>query len=398
MDTHAHLAEPMPERFDRKHFGILPAAFLAAAIIGILGTVICGLLNPVQFAFSYLFAFMVFFTMCVGSLFWILVHHATDAEWSVLVRRQLENVAVLIGALAILVIPMLLCAPLLFKWWNTAPGLDHLLDEKAGYLNIPFFLIRAVAYFVLLFCVAFLARRLSVRQDSDGHPRHTINLRRLSFVGIPILAVSLTFAAIDWLMGLDHHWFSTMWGVYIFAGAAGSSMCLLVLIISGLKAAGYLQGVTVEHYHIMGKLMLAFCIFWAYIGFSQYMLIWYANIPEETSYFLRRNIGSWNILSIILVVGRFFAPFPLLLLQGFKKKTQVICAIAGWLILMQMLDIYIIVMPMLHQLGFHPHLLDIFTVLGLGGILGFVFLKVMLTQPLYPLRDPHLVRSVNLSN
>jgi len=388
----------MPERFDRKHFGILPTIFMAAAVIGILGTAICGLLDPVQFAFSYLFAFMVFFTMCVGSLFWILVHHATDAEWSVLIRRQLENVAVLIGVLAILVIPMLLCAGMLFKWWGLPHGVDHLLDEKSAYLNIPFFLIRAAVYFVLLFSVAFLARRLSLRQDKDGHPRHTILLRRLSFVGIPILAVSLTFAAIDWLMGLDHHWFSTMWGVYIFAGSAGSAMCLIVLIISGLRAAGYMQSVTIEHYHIMGKLMLAFCIFWAYIGFSQYMLIWYANVPEETSYFLRRNVGSWNILSTFLVVGRFFLPFPMLLLQAFKKKTTVICCIASWLLLLQMLDIYIIVMPMLHPLGFAPNLLDGFTVLALGGILGFVFLKLMSAQPLYPLRDPHLVRSANLSN
>ena len=139
-------------------------------------------------------------------------------------------------------------------------------------------------------------------------------MRKLGIAGIPIFALSLTFGAFDWLMGLDYNWVSTMWGVYIFAGAAGSSMSLLVLLVTWLRNKGYLKGVTLEHYHIMGKLMLAFCIFWAYIGFSQYMLIWYANIPEETEYFIRRNIASWHTLSTLLVVGRFFLPFPLLLL------------------------------------------------------------------------------------
>ncbi len=147
-------------------------------------------------------------------------------------------------------------------------------------------------------------------------------MRKLGIAGIPIFAFALTFSAFDWLMGLDYKWGSTMWGVYIFAGSAGSSMSLLVLLVTWLRSKGYLKGVTIEHYHIMGKLMLAFCIFWAYIGFSQYMLIWYANIPEETEYFIRRNIASWHALSTLLVVGRFFLPLPLLLLQWTKKTLR----------------------------------------------------------------------------
>ena len=147
-------------------------------------------------------------------------------------------------------------------------------------------------------------------------------------------------------MGLDYQWFSTMWGVYIFAGAALSSMCVLVLIVTALRGAGYLQQVVnLEHYHIMGKLMLSFTIFWAYIGFSQYMLIWYSNIPEETVYFLRRNTASWWYLSQFMVVGHFFVPFLLLLFQRAKKTPTFLCGMAVWILLMHMLDIYIVVLP-----------------------------------------------------
>jgi hypothetical protein len=224
-------------------------------------------------------------------------------------------------------------------------------------------------------------------------------MRRLSFAGIPLFAVSLTFGAFDWLMGLDYKWFSTMWGVYIFAGAAGSSMSLLVLILTWLRARGYYRHtITHEHYHIMGKLMLAFVVFWAYIGFSQYMLIWYANVPEETSYFIRRNIGSWNTLSLILVVGRFFLPFVALLFQATKKRPRVLCMVAGWILLMQMLDMYIIVLPMLHKTGVSPSLCDLGAILAIGGLWAFIFLKRLGKHSLIPVGDPRIDLCLKLSN
>jgi hypothetical protein len=216
--------------------------------------------------------------------------------------------------------------------------------------------------------------------------------------GLPIFAVCLTFAAVDWLMGLDYHWFSTMWGVYIFAGAAGSSMALLVLVITGLKNAGYLKAVNVEHYHIMGKFMLAFTVFWAYIAYSQYMLIWYANMPEETIYFKVRNTEGWHILTSILVVGRFFIPFPLLLFQASKKNPKILCSIAAWMIAMQLLDHYIIVLPSLHQTGVSFSIYDIASLLAVGGAASGLFFRKVASANLFPTRDPRLVGSVNLSN
>jgi hypothetical protein len=200
-------------------------------------------------------------------------------------------------------------------------------------------------------------------------------------------------------MSLNYKWFSTMWGVYIFAGAAGSSMSLLVLVISALRRAGYLQQVvTVEHYHIMGKWMLAFSVFWAYIGFSQYMLIWYANIPEETQYFIARNTESWWALSTILVLGRFFGPFGILLMQSIKKHPHQLCWVAGWIVCMQALDIYIIILPALHGTGVHLSLWDFVPLIGMGATLAFVYLRIVGKTSLFPVRDPRLIESLKLVN
>jgi len=256
-----------------------------------------------------------------------------------------------------------------------------------------------VFYFGFFAIASWLLKRNSVAQDTDGLAKHTIVNRKVTFASLPLFAIALTFAAVDYLMGLDFHWYSTMWGVYIFAGTALSSMCVLVLIISGLRRAGYLEGiVTLEHYHIMGKLMFAFTVFWAYIAFSQYMLIWYANIPEETIWFLRRNTESWWYLNLALVVGHFFVPFLLLLPQSGKRNPTFLCAVAVWILIMHFIDLYVMVLPQLHQTGVNLHPLDIICPLAIGCILAAVFLKKLGDTNLFPVRDPRIENSVHLKN
>src|SRR5213082_243576 len=336
---------PEGEYFEAARFTGLSLLLAGGAVVGLVLCLFGALKDQPQFSFSWLFAFIYFFTLCCGCLFWTIVHHATDAEWSVVVRRQLENIALLLFALFLFAMPILILRHHLFEWMNIAPGVNPVLDSKREYLNWPFFAFRAFLYFVLLGGVAFFLRRFSVAQDRDGNPRCTVWMRKVAFAGLPIFGLALSFSVFDWLMGLNYRWFSTMWGPYIFAGAAGSSMSLLVLVTTALRQAGYLKVVTLEHYHIMGKWMLAFSVFWAYIGFSQYMLYWYANIPEETQYYLVRNTESWWALSMLLVVGRFFIPFPILLMQSIKKHPHQLSILAGWMLFMQMLDIYIIVLP-----------------------------------------------------
>jgi hypothetical protein len=282
---------------------------------------------------------------------------------------------------------------------NIPPGKDHLLDSKRAYLNWNFFLLRSIFYFAFFIAAAWLFRRLSIRQDRDGNPGFTLNMRRLAFISLPLFAISLTFGTYDWLLGLEWKWFSTMWGPYIFAGAAGSSMSLLVLVTTALRKAGYLkETVTTEHYHVMGKWMLSFTVFWAYIGFSQYMLIWYANIPEETEYFIRRNIESWNTLTIFLVVGRFFIPFAILLMRSPKKKPHRLCLVAGWIIFMQMIDMYIVVLPVIHGTGVHVSIWDFVPLLGIGATLAFFYLWIVRKSSLFPNRDPRLLESLHTIN
>jgi hypothetical protein len=156
--------------------------------------------------------------------------------------------------------------------------------------------------------------------------------------------------------------------------------------------------VTVEHYHIMGKWMLAFSVFWAYIGFSQYMLIWYANMPEETQYFITRNTESWWYLSLLLVIGRFFGPFGILLLQSIKKHPHQLCFVAGWIVFMQLLDMYIVVLPALHGTGVHVSIWDFVAVIGIGATLTFLYLQILPRTSLFPVRDPRLVESLRLTN
>lgn len=199
-------------------------------------------------------------------------------------------------------------------------------------------------------------------------------------------------------MGLDYHWFSTMWGVYIFAGALGSSMALLVLVVTALRRSGYLGPVSKEHYHVMGKFMLAFTVFWAYIGYSQYMLIWYANIPEETIYFKIRNTESWHLLSTALVVGRFFVPFAFLLFQSTKKNIRVICGVAAWMLVMEILDMYVIVLPSLHQTGVSPSIYDLAALAAVGGSASGLYFRRLISSNVFPSRDPRLAASLNLHN
>jgi len=400
MSERAH-AVPTPEGeyFESARFAGLSTILAVVAVIGLGLSVAGALMAPEQFAYSWLFGFAYFFTILAGCFFWIVVHHAVDAEWSVVVRRQLENLAMLLPLMAIFFIPVVLFRHHLYEWMNIPKGENHLLDSKRAYLNFNFFIVRAILFFAFFSAAAFIYRKLSIGQDKDGNPGATWTMCKLAFVFLPLFALALTFGAWDWLASLNWKWFSTMWGVYIFAGACGSSMSLLVLVMSSLQRAGYLkETVTVEHFHFMGKWLLAFTVFWAYIGFSQYMLIWYANIPEETEYFVLRNTQSWNVLSLILVFGRFFLPFACLLLRATKKKINTLRLVAGWILFMQLLDIYVVVLPELHTSGVQVSLLDFVPLITIGATLAFFYLRIVGRSSLFPVRDPRLIQSLHSVN
>jgi hypothetical protein len=285
---------------------------------------------------------------------------------------------------------------------------NAILYKKSGYLNEGFWYFRFFFYGAALFSIIYFLRGWSVKGDETGDPKYFRRMRRAACGFLPLFAVSWTFLVFDWLMGLDYAWFSTMWGVYLFAGAALNSMAFLIILLTLLRRAGYLKEVvTQEHYHLMGKLLLAFTIFWGYIAFSQYFLIWYANITEETKFYLTRNTSFWNPYAIgFLVIGHFFVPFTILLIQGLKKNPVIICAIAAWTLLMHVFDVYWIIIP---ERG--PSLTggtelviagaiwtDVLAWLAVAGIFGFGLMHFLGKGSLFPCRDPRLDESLNVVN
>ncbi len=285
---------------------------------------------------------------------------------------------------------------------------NPLLYHKHGYLNPGFWLFRYFAYVIGLGGVIYVLRKWSITQDSSGDPKYTRWLRRASCGFIAVFAICWTFLVVDWLMVLDYAWFSTMWGVYLFAGAAVSSMALLVALVTYLRSIGHFKDtITMEHYHLMGKLMHSFVIFWAYIAFSQYFLIWYANITEETKFYLLRNTDFFNSYTVILlVIGHFFIPFGALLLRSVKKTPKLMVAIAVWLLLMQISDIYWIIIPERGVSLTHGVELtisgaiwyDLLAFLAVGGIFGYLLLRSLGKASLYPSQDPRLEESLNVVN
>jgi hypothetical protein len=284
---------------------------------------------------------------------------------------------------------------------------NHLLAHKWD-MFFHFAKGRLVLYAVAFFLMVHLLRRWSLGTDKDGGETLFLRSRYWSCFFLLPFAVGFTFLVIDFLMAMNWEWYSTMWGVYLFAGAALNSMALLILVVTGLREKGYLKVVNPEHYHLMGKLFFAFCVFWAYIAYSQYFLIWYANIPEETRFYLLRNTGWWNVLSVVLVVGHFFVPFIVLLWRPVKKNPRLLSAVAVWSLVMHFLDLYWIVIPERGPsltASAEPQLwlgqgllLDVVAFLGVGGTLAFVFLHQLTRSSLYPCRDPRLQESLRAVN
>jgi len=425
--------------------GIGAIGFLASIIV--LGFGVGGEELQGGYAYSWLFALAFFITISIGGCFWVLLHNMTNASWGVSVRRVMENVGFVYPFIFIFALPLLFppVQEYLYEWMTaereasgsffdfsgTVAGfygvgdetksalndMHHaLLTAKSWYLNSVAWYVRYIFYGVGLSLVIYRLRKFSADQDNDPKPttERLFKARGASAWGIPILGLTITFLAIDWMKSLNYTWFSTMWGVYMFAGSLMASMATIILTTRFLKAQGYLQKlVTDEHFHIMGKLMHAFVIFWAYISFSQFMLIWYSNIPEETMYFALRNTEEWHYLSLTLVFGHFALPFLLLLPHWAKKKAKYNIVICIFLLVMHACDMYHIVIPqrgpslsnILHM--DNAPLLFINAPYWIGDILawitigsGFMFflLRNLKSVNLYPNQDPRILESANMTN
>jgi hypothetical protein len=371
-------------------------------VIGGLGALIGALLGGPelrkQFAYSWLLAFMFFLSIGLGGWFLVLVHHLFDASWSVPIRRVTEHISCLLPVMALMFIPIAVLAPTLpiFPWMASDPHADHALHAKLPLFTVPAF------YAVAVFCFAvwwFFPTRLrfwSLKQDETGSAECTYRMRRLAAMGVFLFAITLTLGVIMWMKALQHQWFSTMYGVYYFAGSVWMTIATVYLIVTLLKRQGPLRDVVGEtQFYFLGSLLLAFTVFYAYIHFSQYFIIWNGNMPEETFWYALREKGSWWDVGMIIIFGHFFLPF-LLLLRIDIKLSWLMLPLGIWTWLMHFIDLSFNIMPVLHPNGFVLHWLDLACMAFIGGVLTMVFLKSFAAHPYYPQKDPRFAEAMGI--
>ncbi len=348
-----------------------------------------------QFLFSYLTAFMFFLSICLGSLFLVLLHHLFDASWSVPTRRFLEHIASSVWMLGVLFIPILLFAHRLYRWMNIDPHSDHALQVKSVLFNRPAFTVISIALFGIWWLLASRLRAHSLAQDKDGAASHTFAMRKWAAGGIFVFALTLTLGAIYWMKSLQHAWFSTMYGVYYFAASTWTAVATAYVVMLYLKKTGPLRDVIHKRQiHDMGVLFFAFTVFYSYIHFSQYFLIWNAAIPEETFWYVLRETGSWWDVGMLIVFGHFFLPFLSLLRIDAKLSATVMVPMAIWAWIMHYIEMQFNIMPVLHPNGLSLHFFDVICLGLFGFVLFLTFRRSFAAHAPYPVKDPRLKEAI----
>jgi hypothetical protein len=375
------------------------AIFGAIGLVG-LGVTALGFFNEAEKAdtlLSYLVAFVFLATISVGGLFFAMLQHLVGARWSVTVRRLAENFGAILPLVALLFIPIALGIKTLYPWASGEP-LEEAVAAKAGYLNVEFFLGRAIFYLLTWAILGTVFYRRSLKLDESGDPQLILGMRKLAAPGILLFGVTLSFAGFDWMMSLDPTWASTMFGVYTFAGTMLSTLATIILAAQFAQRAGYLKDVVnVEHYHDLGKLLFGFIVFWAYIAFSQFFLIWYANLPEETHWFRLHWENGWSTLTVALIFLHFVIPFFAVLSRFAKRNRTIMMIVPLLLVGMHYVDLFWLVMP-LKRSEPQLHLRDLTALIGMAGIGLAAVMNRMGASPLIPVKDPLLSAALEYDN
>ena len=403
MASSASVVSAVPAAADERPF----LARLPLLLVGIGGGLaLLGLLIPglqKQFAFSWLLAFMFYLSLMLGGLFLVILHHLFDAQWSVPIRRINEHLACSAPLLAVLFLPILgnalFAGPekAIFQWMHTDSAGDHALAAKKALFNRPTWVVVSVGLFVVWHFLTNGLRKASLAQDRSGAASHTRRMRVLAAAGIFIFAITLTLGAILWMKSLQWQWFSTMYGVYYFAGSVWLTVGTVYVLTLYLRKTGPLGRVAQPViFHDIGKLFFAFTVFYAYIAFSQYFLIWNANVPEETFWYVLREKGSWWSIGMLMIFGHFFLPFLLLLRIDTKMSFTVMLPLAVWAWLMHFCDLSFNIMPVLHPNGFVLHWLDLACMAFMGGAMAWWFIRNFNAHPPFPQRDPRMSECLGL--
>lgn len=419
MSSHAATATALPAESSTASTA---SRALMIGFAGLAATALGLIVSPASaVALSYLVGFTFWTAIALGTLLLILIHHIVDASWSVVLRRQWEHGLMAFRWLALLFVPLVLVSlfyqkDLIWPWMDPGHelhgghtvGHDPLYLKKEGFLNVGAFVVGSAVFFLLWVWISARLRKASFSQDADGDTRWTFMNRKTAAFGLPIVALTLTAAIIFWVKSLEYHWFSTMYGVWFFANCVRGALCCGVLIMVWLLRRGDYKGVlNTNHFHSIGQLMLAFTVFWAYVTFSQYFLIWNANVPEETFWYNLRELNhdgstnQWWYVGLVILFGHFFLPFFALLSYRFKVTPHIIRRIALAILASILIDICYNVLPALKDshgdaLPFLSiNLLWVATsVVGVGGICIWAYLRSFPTTKLIPIRDPRIAESL----
>ncbi len=378
------------ERYQQRTL-LLGAGGVALLIVG-------AFWNPAQFFRSYLLGYLFWTGLALGCLGLLMLNHLTGGGWGLGTRRILEAATRTFPLLTVLFLPVAFGGRYLYIWTHPAEvAQSAILQHKSPYLNWPFFLGRATFYFLIWMGLSYVLNRWSLQQaqDSSGAMRR---LKRLSGSGILILAVTVTFSSIDWVMSLDPEWYSTLFGMIFLEGQVLTGLAFAITIVVALSRREPLSGfMTPTHFHDLGKLMLAFVLVWAYLAFSQFLIIWSGNLPEEIPWYIRRLQGGWQWIGIILIVFHFALPFLLLLSRDLKRNSSTLAKVAAAVMLMRLVDLYWLTLPELYPGGLRMHWLDGVAPLAIGGIWLSVFFRQLKSRPLLPLGSPELTAALALS-
>ncbi len=364
-----------------------------ALIVGVVFAVLLlagSFLDRAQFFHSYLFAFSFWTGLSVGALALLMLQHLTGGGWGLVIRRVLEAATRTLPLMLILFLPIIFGAHWIYPWTHEEKMRENAaLAEKAKYLNLTFFSVRAAIYFAIWLTLAFFLNRWSLLQDKTADGQFTKRMRVLSGPGMVLLIFTVTFASIDWFMSLDPEWSSTIYG-FIFVGAWSlSALAFVVAVMAALVKYEPMNNVVGHsHFHDLGKLLLALVMLWSYFAFSQFLIVWSGNLPEEISWYLPRTHGPWGAIALAVIILHFAFPFLFLLSRSFKRHAGKLVIVALLILVMRLVDLFWMITPNFTREQFHISWMDVVAPIAIGGLwLGF-FARALTRRPLIPINDP----------
>jgi len=387
-ETYTASGSPLP---GMRQFGMI--AGVLGVVLAVAGFFMSG---ADRFFQAYLVAYTFWMSVVLGSLALLMVQHLSGGVWGIVLRRPFEAAVRTLPYMAVLFLPIAFGMHSLYEWTHAEAATDPVIQAKALYLNTPFFLARQAFYFIVWTTIGTLLTRWSAEHDRTGDPALVDKMSKLSGAGLLIYGLTMTFAMVDWTMSVNPHWFSTIWGMLYAGGQGLSAFAFGIIVLLMLAQAAPLNRVlTNNHFHDLGKLLFAFLMLWAYLSFSQFLIIWSANLPEEIPHYLNRWENSWFYLSVFIIVGHFILPYALLLSRDLKRNMGKLRIIATWILCARVADYYWHVAPEFHHEGFSFSLLDVALPLAIGGIFISLFVSNLTGRSLLPVNDPDLNKALH---